>query len=298
MKRPLIALITARAARRLDADLAPLEAALRDAGAQPHLVDWDDPTADWRAFDLAVLRSPWDYSKRLPEFLNWIERVSQLTTLLNPAGLVRWNLDKHYLGELIRARVPTVPSEFIEPNEDASAALAGFLARHDTSEFVVKPSVGAGSRDAQRYTRGDVAVATAHAQRLIGDGRSVLLQPYLARVDESGETALIYFEGRFSHAIRKGPLLKLGQAPTTALFAPEHITSRVPQPDEIETASRALAATPFGTLLYARVDLIRDAAGAPCLLELEAAEPSLFFAHAPGSAQRFAAAILERAKRS
>jgi len=42
------------------------------------------------------------------------------------------------------------------------------------------------------------------------------------------------------------------------------------------------------------VDLIHDAAHAPCVLELELTEPSLFFAHAAGSAQRFAAAVLAR----
>jgi len=51
---------------------------------------------------------------------------------------------------------------------------------------------------------------------------------------------------------------------------------------------------PFGQLLYARVDLIRDAAGQPRVLELELTEPSLFISHAPGSEERFAAAALAR----
>lgn len=55
-----------------------------------------------------------------------------------------------------------------------------------------------------------------------------------------------------------------------------------------------MAQLPFGRLLYARVDLVRDGAGAPCLLELELTEPSLYLAHAEGAAQRFAAAALER----
>ena len=49
----------------------------------------------------------------------------------------------------------------------------------------------------------------------------------------------------------------------------------------------------FGDLAYARVDLVRGADG-PQLLELELTEPSLFFAQAPGSAERFAAAIRSR----
>ena len=99
-----------------------------------------------------------------------------------------------------------------------------------------------------------------------------------------------------SHAIRKGPLLRRGEDPTRALFATEHITPREPDAAEIDVAKRTLAAIPFSKpLLYARVDLIRDDTGAPCVLELELTEPSLFFAHAPGSARRFARAIVGRA---
>jgi len=187
-----------------------------------------------------------------------------------------------------------VPSTFVEPGEDASRALDAFLATAG-EEFVVKPSIGAGSRDAQRYARGERDAALAHARRLLEADRSVLLQPYLGRVDAHGETALIFFAGTFSHAIRKGPLLKRGEGPTRALFATEHITARTPSADEIAVAERTLRAMPFGELLYARVDLIHDDDGTPRVLELELTEPSLFFAHASGSANRFAQAIIDRA---
>jgi O-ureido-D-serine cyclo-ligase len=285
-----VALVTARAARGLDEDLPPLEAALRAAGAEVHVADWDDAEVDWSSFDLALLRSTWDYTDRLQEFLAWVDRASGATTLLNPATIVRWNTDKHYLVELARAGVPTVPSSFVEPGENAAQAVDRFLARNACRELVVKPSVGAGSRDTQRHARADTAIA--HAQRLLDSKRSVLLQPYLDRVDEDGETALMYFAGRFSHAIRKGPLLPPGAGATTGLFAPEQIIPRTPGTDELRVADRILTVLPFKAPLYARVDLIRDAERAPCLLELELTEPSLFFAHAPGSAAAFAAAVL------
>src|ERR1700733_9807406 len=59
-----IALVTARAARDLDEDLPPLFAALTRAGATVCVVDWDDASAQWSRFDLALLRSTWDYSTR------------------------------------------------------------------------------------------------------------------------------------------------------------------------------------------------------------------------------------------
>jgi O-ureido-D-serine cyclo-ligase len=292
-KPATIALVSARAAAALDEDLPPLQAALREAGVAAQVVNWDDPGVDWRRFDLALLRSTWDYVTRLDEFLRWAQHCSAQTRLCNPMPLVRWNIDKHYLAQLAAADVAVVPSQFVEPGEDAADALRRFRARHGRyAELVVKPAIGAGSRDAQRHGCDETAAVVAHMGRLLSAGRSVLLQPYLARVDDYGETALIFFAGRFSHAIRKGPLLRRGAGSTTALFAPEEITPRQATPAELALADKVIEAVPLGPPLYARVDLIGDADGAPCVLELELTEPSLFFAQAPGAAQRFTAAIL------
>ncbi len=290
--RPRVALVSARAARHLDEDLAPLIAALDEAGADAAVADWDDPQVDWAAFRLALLRSTWDYAERLPEFLAWAERTAALTRLVNPPAVIRWNTDKHYLRDLARAGVPAVPTRFVEPGDPAARALDGFLRETSAAEWVVKPAVGAGSRDAARYACGEEQAATDHLERLLHAGRSVLLQPYLQQVDRHGETALIYLGGRFSHAIRKGPLLRRGTAPTDALFAEEHITPRTPAVEELQVGDRVLAALPFATPLYARVDLIRSGDDRPCLLELELTEPSLFFAQAPGAARRLADRLL------
>ena len=187
-------------------------------------------------------------------------------------------------------------SSFIEPGENAHLRIADLLSDPAVNEFVVKPSVGAGSRDAQRFGREEQEDAARHASRMLMEKRSVLLQPYLGKVDEHGETALMYFEGEFSHAIRKGPLLKRKEGPTTELFAKEAITARVPDAAELDVAARALQALPFETPLYARVDLIRDQQGEPVVLELELIEPSLFFPYSAGSAEKFAAAVVRRAK--
>ncbi len=286
MSKPLIALISARSARALDDDLLPLQRALQSAGARADIVDWDDTTIEWSHYSVAVLRSTWDYTQRLPEFLAWAERTAEITRLLNPLDIVRWNTDKHYLRDLATSGIPVVPSCFIEPGQSADAL-------PDHVEFVVKPAVGAGSRDAQRYIRSERAAAIAHAQRLLDANRSVLAQPYLHSVDRLGESALLYFNGSYSHSIRKGALLKRGEAATRALFAAEHISARSADADERALAEQTLAAIPCTRpLLYARIDLIRDAENQPRILELELTEPSLYFAFGEGSAQRFAAAII------
>jgi glutathione synthase/RimK-type ligase-like ATP-grasp enzyme len=260
------------------------------------IAEWDRPH-DWSRFDIALLRSTWDYPHRLAEFLEWIGQVSRATMLLNPLPLVKWSSDKHYLGELATNNVPTVLTKFIEPGERADQRIAELLSHAQTHEFVVKPAVGAGSRDAQRFGREEQAEATRHALRMLNENRSVLLQPYLSRVDEYGETALVYFDGEFSHAIRKGPLLKRNEGAKTELFAKETVTARTPDAAERRVAAQALETVPFDTPLYARVDLIRDQDGEPVVLELEMVEPSLFFPFAAGSAERFAAAVIKRLKR-
>ena len=220
-----VALVTARPARGLDEDEPPLHLALQKAGCEVQIVEWDNPKADWASFDIALLRSAWDYAERVTEFLAWVEKASRLTHVLNPLPVVRWNTDKHYLAQLAEAGVATVPSTFVEPGEDAGEAIKLFVERHTNPELVVKPAVGAGSRDTERHRRTESAAAIAHVKRLLDANRSVLLQPYLERVDRDGETALMFFEGRFSHAIRKGPLLPPGGVATKALFAPESITA-------------------------------------------------------------------------
>ena len=294
MKKPKITLVTAAAARDVDEDLPPLESSLRNAGADVTIAEWDRPH-DWSRFDIALLRSTWDYPQRLTEFFDWAQVVSQETRLLNPLTVVKWSSDKHYLSDLAEKAVPTVLTKFVEPGDSPDRRIAELLSEPDVDEFVVKPAVGAGSRDAQRFAREEKEDAARHAQRILNEKRSVLLQPYLSKVDQLGETALLHFEGEFSHAIRKGPLLKRKEGPTTELFAKETITARVPDAAEFRVGAQALQATPFETPLYARVDLIRDRQGEPVVLELELIEPSLFFPFAVGRAERFAAALVRRA---
>lgn len=280
-----LALATAIAAFALDDDLVPLRKACTEAGIDAQVVAWDDPTVSWARFDAVLLRSTWDYVDRLPDFLAWCERVAKLTRLWNPPDVVRWNTDKRYLGELARAGVPVIESHFLAPGDDPAAL-------PDLEEFVVKPTVGAGSRDAKRYLRAGRAQAVAHAARLLGEGRHVLVQPYLRAVDEQGETALLFFGGQFSHAIRKAPLLRRGEEPTRALFKEEHIQPREPSAQEREVAAKVLAALPFGPLVYARVDLLPSPTG-PQLLELELTEPSVFLPYGDDAAARFAAVLAQ-----
>jgi O-ureido-D-serine cyclo-ligase len=210
---------------------------------------------------------------------------------------VRWNSDKRYLLDFARLGVPTVPTIVVG---------AGELGEQDwqppveLAEFVVKPAVGAGSKGAMRFTAEQIGDARVHARELMRVGKTVLVQPYLSSVDSGSETALIHFGGDFSHAITKGPMLRReGKAEMVDdLYVVEEIEPRTPTDWQRAIALQVLAAVPDLTgghaPFYARVDLIDDDSGQPVLLELEVIEPSLFFAHDPRAAQRYARVIAER----
>lgn len=272
----------------MDDDLPPLLEALTRRGIAHAVVDWDDPGVDWHAHVLAVVRSPWDYTRRHAEFLAWSERVARATALENPPHLLRWSADKRYLRDLDAASVPVVPTSFAAPGETMDWPANG--------EIVVKPTVSAGSLDTARHLATARAEAEAHVARLHAAGREAMAQPYLSRVEgERGETALVFVAGAFSHAARKGPMLVPGLSVVGGLFVEEDIRPATPTTEEMEVAAAALAAIPAGNPpLYARVDLVPDDAGRPVVLELELVEPSLFLVHGAGAADRLVDAIAGR----
>jgi glutathione synthase/RimK-type ligase-like ATP-grasp enzyme len=283
-----VALVSVDAARHLDEDLPPLAEAFRAVDAQVELPSWDDVTVDWSSYDLALLRSTWDYTERLPDFLAWTERAARATRLFNPPEIVRWNTDKRYLNDLARAAVPIIPSHFAAPGEVPQFP--------DSREWVVKPSVGAGSRGAKRFGASEREAAQAHVLLLQSQGFTALIQPYLESVDVQGETALVFYNGSYSHAFRKGPILLRQAGDVEGLFAKESIEPRQAGADEVTVGQLALRAVPSGVPLYARVDLIRAADGQPQVLELEMTEPSMYFHCGPGSAARFVQACLLKLK--
>ncbi|MFC3383135.1 ATP-grasp domain-containing protein [Couchioplanes azureus] len=284
-----VALVTAEIFPDLYEDDHPLRDALRERGVAVDAVRWDDPAADWDGYDLVVLRSPWDYAPRRDAFVAWARTVPRL---VNPADVVEWNTDKHYLGDLAAAGLPITPTTFVEPGEAWTPPEAG--------EWVIKPTISAGSRDTGRYLLPeDLTTARAHVQRLGAEGRTAMVQPYLAAVDTAGETAILCLPDAtgalaFSHAVRKGPLLN-GRGERSGEYR-EDITARTPSAQERDLAGRVLRLVPGGAdrLLYARVDLVPGPDGAPLLLELELTEPSLFLRSADGAAARLADAVLRR----
>ncbi|MGX6450298.1 hypothetical protein ACVU7I_19835, partial [Patulibacter sp. S7RM1-6] len=153
-------------------------------------------------------------------------------------------------------------------------------------------------RDTGRFLPAEAAARDALVARIHAAGHAALVQPFVASVDARGESALLLFDGRLSHAVEKGRILERGAAPSAEEAASPEIRPHAPTPEEEDIARRALEVVRarFGlTPPYARVDLVHDDDGTPLLLELELAEPFLFLDASDGATERFADAIRARA---
>ncbi len=269
----------------LDTDLEPLVRAFTDIGQSARIAIWDDPEQDWAQFDVVIVRSPWDYHERYEEFLDWIDRVSLLTHLLNPAEVLRWNTDKRYLAELLDEGVSVIPTIFLKTQADV-------MGLTDADDLVIKPTISAGANNTHRFVN-DIAAARQCASELVAQGREVMVQPYQHNIDQLGETGLVYFGGQFSHAFRKGAILGAQSRTANSLFVQEEISVTTAQTDELALGAIVLEflISKFGSVpLYARVDLVRSEIGEPTLMEVELTEPSFFLHTSNGSANRFAEA--------
>ena len=236
-----------------------LAAELRRGGVSVEFRVWGGDALQARC---VVLRSTWDYARRAAEFRDW---VATFANLWNPGDLVLWNLHKRYLGDLHERGVRVVPTAFLPAGDEAQVS------------GVVKPAVGAGAIGARRVDN-----------ELVRAEQDLIVQPYLSSIERDGEVSLVFFDGRFSHAVRKCPAVgdwRVQEEHGGSIETHEATT------DELALAANALRGNSH---LYARVDIVRDASDAPALMELELVEPELFLPRAPHAAARFAAAIQQR----
>ena len=269
-----------------DPDSGLLLASLRQAGVEAEFVAWDDPDSSPPGrFDRLILRSTWNYHLFPAEFAAWIESTDRLTSLSNPAPIVRWNLHKQYLQSLAAAEIPTVPTAWFRRGADAP--LRQIVESNGWTDFVMKPAISASSWRTHRFRvdRGEMEQAASNLEELIRD-RDVMVQPYMTGVDRTGEKAVMWIDGEVTHAIRKRPRFA-GEGEFVSGAA-----EISPAEHAIAERSVAVAVAETGVRpLYARVDLMPDAEEGPMVSELELIEPSLYLVQSPATLDRLVRAI-------
>ncbi len=300
-----IALVTGTADLPFDVAAvdAPLVAALERRGARLHRPVWHDASVAWEDYDLALVRTTWDYHRQREAFVTWAAAAGGATRLWNPPDVLRWNTHKGYLLELEDRGAPVVPTAWLGRGDRID--LGALLAAREWPAAVVKPAIGASAEGLVRVAvdlpddppgsvevAGRVGLRTAqrHLDDLLAAG-DVLVQPYLAAIEAHGELSVVVVDGAVTHAVRKRPA-------TGDFRVQEEYGGRavVEAPDaEVVALARWVVEATGAEVLVARVDLLQDGGGSWQLAELELTEPDLFLSAAPAAADRLADAIVARA---
>ena len=239
-------------------------------------IPWD-LDADWKSFDLVIIRTTWDYHKRPKEFVEKLKFIQTQTRLLNSSAVVEWNFHKGYLKELESRGVRIVPTEmFTYPGKITVPE------SWDYERFIVKPAISANAYKTIIVERKDLNHESVLSQLYPGDW---MLQPFMEEIKE-GEVSLHFFNNVFSHGILKVP--KSGDfrvqeehgGNVSAFTPPDHL---------LQEATDLVMKVPF-ELLYARVDVVLWQ-GHYVLMEIELIEPALYFRTSSESVKNFKAAL-------
>lgn len=264
--------------------LARLQRALDSVGIETVPTPWTahvDSADGLRGFDRVLPLLAWGYHFH---HARWLRACAtwgrEGVPMSNPARVLAWNSDKRYLAQLAGHGVAIPPTTFTD-------ALSQDVVEHlfvDTgaAELIVKPAVSGGAWKTRRLRRGD-AIDSA-------PGVPMLVQAFVPTIETAGETSLLYFGGRFSHAVNKRPLP--GEFRVQEEFG--GVYAVVPEPD---AGALALAEQVFASisdpLSYARIDMVPDAHGGWLLMEAELIEPDFYLGVDPRQGAGFARGLLE-----
>jgi glutathione synthase/RimK-type ligase-like ATP-grasp enzyme len=256
---------------------------LRANGLDIHKEAWSDESVHWQQYDCIILKSPWDYVAKTARFYAWLHTIEQQKIrLLNPAAIVKWNIDKHYLLDIVEAGLNVIPTMFIEKGETFTQEDFDDM---ETGRLVVKPCISGSSRNTFLLERADKSKIDSVNALL--QQEAMMVQPYMPAIEE-GEWSMVYFNGHFSHALIKTPAAKDFRSQPQYGGIVQAVT---PGKQLLDIASEYVTQFAKGCL-YARVDgLMVD--GSFQLMELELIDPYLFMSTTTGGEERYYKAVKE-----
>lgn len=252
-------------------------------------VVWNQPDIDWNDYDIALIRSTWDYLDELEQFLEVLSQIEASSCrLYNPLAAVRWNIDKHYLFDLEKWGVPVIPTVLassLEPD-----VLHRILDELQVRSVVLKPTIGLGGSHSHRVPMAELEGRLA-AQQIDYPHHAYLIQPFIESIQTEGEWSFIYFNRRLSHVLLKKP------APNDfrvqGIYG-GNIEPANPLPQDVLLAESVIDKLPFD-LLYTRLDFVR-VNGQLSIMEVELIEPIFSFNLVPESALTLVNAVREKSQ--
>ena len=264
--------------------LARLEATLSQADIVAVPESWTDHIEDPRRLTRFPLVLPvllWGYHRDHERFLRAVETWTEAgVPLANPPSVLDWNSDKSYLRRLETAGVPIPPTRWTDRVTDADVDEA--FEAFGVDELVIKPTVSGGAWKTLRLTRGQPLIDPPTG--------AAMIQPYLPAIASEGETSLLFFGGQFSHAVNKTPVP--GDFRIQVQFGGTYVSVE-PSAEAMALALQVLDAIDE-PLLYARIDMTRDAEGRWVLMEAELIEPDFYLKNDPTEGAGFVQALRDR----
>ncbi|MFT3700991.1 MAG: hypothetical protein QM802_01365 [Agriterribacter sp.] len=247
---------------------------------------WDDPKVDWSKYDVALLKTPWDYHQKYEQFKQWLNRIEAADVrLLNDFTTVRWNMDKHYLAEIAQAGFDVIPTLYIE--RGWTGELLPIFEQLQSTELIIKPCVSGGSKNTIVIQKDSSFEQRAKVIALLSEA-DYLVQPLMHEV-QNGEWSFVFFNGRYSHTILKKP--KAGDFRVQQIHGGTITTIYASQRD-IDNAATYLQQF-ANNIFYARVDGLM-VNGKFMLMELELIEPFLYLSYGEGAVERYCEALEEQ----
>lgn len=252
---------------------------LLEKNVSAEFIIWNEEGVKWENYDAIIIRTTWDYTEHIDQFLNFLRCLPKHIPLLNSYDIVSMNYNKSYLLDLEKLGFEIVPTLKSRIN---SESIHTAFKKFKSEKVLVKPLVGASSSGIEIYKK-DTEVKTTSEEFLI--------QPFLDSIHDHGEVSLILFNGKFSHAITKVP--KRGDFRSQEEYG-SCITSFEPDRETINYAeSISLRFAP--ETLFSRIDLLRNEDGLWRLIgEVELIEPALYLGFNPKASKRLAQAIIKK----
>lgn len=256
--------------------------ALKRVAATPTI--WDDSQVDWMDFEVIIIRTIWDYYEKPASFLTWLtELKSKGVKVFNPIPIIEWNLHKFYLKDIAQQGFPVIPTYFLAKKQFQS--LESLFTHFQTEMLIIKPAISAGAFHTYKIPLIE-KVNFEYKIRELNQQYDLLVQPFLPEIQAQGEWSLLFFNGKYSHAVLKMPQsgdfrVQEEHGGATKFYNP---------PPETLQLTQSIVNTYTPDLLFTRVDGV-EIQGRFHLMELELIEPELFL-NSDELVRKFAEAIM------
>lgn len=140
----------------------------------------------------------WDYAQQAKQFIHWLNIATKNgVDFFNPTPLLAWNMNKNYLCDLSKMGVNVIPTKIVQANANAVKQLMQQL---QWKNAVIKPLIGQSGKQVQQVNLTNLT----HVNWSEYD-HHIILQPFIPEIQTQGETSLIFFNGEYSHGIKRQP---------------------------------------------------------------------------------------------